>query len=58
MKNHTTKKTTFNRVNQKNLSIRDWKEINRIMHELKLEDTNTMIALIEGQRQTRTIFFD
>jgi len=58
MKTPTTKKSSFNRIPQKNLSIRDWKEINRIMNELKLEDTASLVTLIEGQRQQRNIFFD
>ena len=51
-------KAKINKVNQRNLSIKDWREIRRIMNQLKTDNTAALVAVIEGQRQTRNIFFD
>ena len=51
-------KTKVNKVNQRNLTIKDWREISRIMRQLQTNDTAALVAVIEGQRQQRNIFFD
>lgn len=51
-------KQVINRVPQRNLSIKDWKEITRIMRELKLQDTEALTCIIVAQQNKNQIYFE